>query len=94
MEEIVYGMRSIVAHLKETQETEEKVSDWHHAAAVLDVAFFWLTAITILGSTLAFYFMIPNWPHEVSTHGLLLKANEAGRKPNTVKPHLNGEKLS
>lgn len=60
MEEIVYGMRSIVAHLKETQETEEKVSDWHHAAAVLDVAFFWLTAITILGSTLAFYFMIPN----------------------------------
>lgn len=60
MEEIVYGMRAIVAHLKETQETDAKVNDWHHAAAVLDIAFFWITAITILGSTLAFYFMIPN----------------------------------
>ena len=60
MEEIVYGMRAIVAHLKDTQETDAKVNDWHHAAAVLDIAFFWITAITILGSTLAFYFMIPN----------------------------------
>lgn len=60
MEEIVHGMRSIVAHLKETQETDAKVNDWHHAAAVLDIAFFWITAITILGSTLAFYLMIPN----------------------------------
>ena len=60
MEEIVCGMRSIVAHLKDTQESDEKVNDWHHAAAVLDIAFFWITAITILGSTLAFYFMIPN----------------------------------
>ena len=60
MEEIVYGMRAIVSHLKDTQESDAKVNDWHHAAAVLDIAFFWLTAITILGSTLAFYFMIPN----------------------------------
>ena len=60
MEEIVHGMRSIVAHLKDTQETDAKVNDWHHAAAVLDIAFFWITAITIIGSTLAFYFMIPN----------------------------------
>ena len=65
MEEIVYGMRAIVAHLKETQETDAKVNDWHHAAAVLDIAFFWITAITILGSTLAFYFMIPNWVREL-----------------------------
>lgn len=60
MEEIVYGMRAIVSHLKDTQESDAKVNDWHHAAAVLDIAFFWITAITILGSTLAFYFMIPN----------------------------------
>lgn len=61
MEEIVYGMRAIVSHLKDTQESDAKINDWHHAAAVLDIAFFWITAITILGSTLAFYFMIPNW---------------------------------
>lgn len=60
MEEIVYGMRAIVSHLKDTQESDAKINDWHHAAAVLDIAFFWITAITILGSTLAFYFMIPN----------------------------------
>ena len=59
MEEIVYGMRAIVSHLKDTQESDAKINDWHHAAAVLDIAFFWITAITILGSTLAFYFMIP-----------------------------------
>lgn len=60
LDEIVYGMRSIVAHLKDTQETDAKVNDWHHAAAVLDIAFFWITAITIVGSTLGFYFMIPS----------------------------------
>lgn len=60
MEEIVYGMRAIVSHLKDTQESEAKVNDWHHAAAVLDIAFFWITAITILASTMAFYFMIPD----------------------------------
>ena len=65
MEEIVYGMRAIVSHLKDTQDSDAKVNDWHHAAAVLDIAFFWITAITILGSTLAFYFMIPNWRYEV-----------------------------
>ena len=59
MEEIVFGMRAIVSHLKDTQESDAKINDWHHAAAVLDIAFFWITAITILGSTLAFYFMIP-----------------------------------
>lgn len=60
MEEIACGMRTIVAHLKDAQDSDAKVNDWHHAAAVLDIAFFWITAITILGSTLAFYFMIPN----------------------------------
>ena len=60
MEEIVHGMRLIVAHLKQTQETDDKINEWRHAAAVLDSAFFWITAITILGSTVAFYIMIPS----------------------------------
>lgn len=59
MDEMVFLLRTITSHIKEQQESDAKTSEWHLAAAVLDIFFFWITAITIMASTLAFYFMIP-----------------------------------
>ena len=65
IDEILLSLRYMVEHLKDQKESDDKVNQWRQAAAVLDIFFFWITAITMLGSTLAFYFMIPSrWPAE------------------------------
>ncbi|XP_048584097.1 neuronal acetylcholine receptor subunit alpha-10 [Nematostella vectensis] len=59
LDELLFYARIMGDHLKDTKVSEFRVGEWRYAAAVLDAAFFWLTFIVILGSTLAFYFMIP-----------------------------------
>jgi len=59
LDELIHYVRTMVDHIKESKDTEGKVGEWRYAAAVLDCFFFWVTLIVILGSTLAFYFMIP-----------------------------------
>lgn len=59
LDEIANYAHTIVDHIKEMKTTEGKVAEWRYAAAVLDCFFFWVILIIILGSTLAFYFMIP-----------------------------------
>ena len=59
LEEISLKMCAIIDHLKDMRLSECNKNDWHFAARVLDTFFFWIFAVTIVVSTVFFYFMIP-----------------------------------
>lgn len=59
LSELCVGMATILKHLKGTNEVEERKAEWHFVATVLDSAFFWLFLLSMLVSTIAFYFQIP-----------------------------------
>lgn len=59
LSELCDGMAVILKHLKGTNEMEERIAEWHFVATVLDAAFFWLFLVSMIVSTVVFYFQIP-----------------------------------
>lgn len=52
-------LRTITSHLKDVNRLDNRKSEWHFVATVLDSAFFWLFLGSMVISTVVFYFQIP-----------------------------------
>ncbi|XP_048581252.1 neuronal acetylcholine receptor subunit alpha-3 isoform X2 [Nematostella vectensis] len=60
LDELLHYVRAMAEHWAERETNEHVSGEWRYAATVLDAVFFRVTFVLILGSTLAFYFMIPS----------------------------------
>ena len=59
LDDIFLSLCNIIEHLKEVRSADLNRGDWHFAAQVIDTLFFWIFALTMVISSIVFFFMIP-----------------------------------